>query len=89
MNYLIKLARQYGKPVQDQNAEIEYRFTLDGIDKLLAYEREVCLQHIGILVEAERDACLKAAAAVDDEGSYNQRLMKRRIRAAIRARSKP
>jgi hypothetical protein len=36
--------------------------------------------------KAEREACLKAAAAVDDEGSHNQRIMKRRIRAAIRAR---
>ena len=66
------LARKYGKPMQEQNAEVEYRFTIDGIEALLA---------------AERDACLKAAAAVDDEGSHNQRIMKRRIRAAIHARS--
>jgi hypothetical protein len=66
------LARQHGKPVQEQNAEVEYLFTLEGVEALLA---------------AERNACLKAAAAVDDEGSYNQRTMKRRIRAAIRARS--
>jgi hypothetical protein len=65
------LARQHGKPVQEQNSEVEYLFTLDGVEALLA---------------AERNACLKAASAVDDEGSYNQRSMKRRIRAAIRAR---
>jgi hypothetical protein len=74
MTYIIKLARQHGKPVQEQNAEVEYLFTIDGIEALLA---------------AERNACLKAAASVNDEGSHNQRLMKRRIRAAIRARSKP
>ena len=68
------LARQHGKPVQEQNAEIEYLFTLEGVEALLA---------------AEREACLKAAASVDDEGSHNQRTMKRRIRAAIRARSNP
>ena len=68
------LARQHGKPVQEQHAEGEYLFTLKGVEALLA---------------AERNACLKAAASVDDEGSYNQRIMKRRIRAAIRARSNP
>ena len=68
------LARQHGKPVQEQNAEVEFLFTLDGVEALLA---------------AERNACLKAAAAVDDEKSHNQRRMKRRIRAAIRARSSP
>ena len=67
------LARLYGKPVQEQNAEVEYLFTLEGIESLLA---------------AERNACMKAAGAVDDEGSYNQRTMKRRIRAAIRERKK-
>jgi hypothetical protein len=46
-----------------------------------AYERFAKL-----VAAAEREACLKAAAAVDDEGSHNQRIMKRRIRAAIRAR---
>jgi len=36
------LARQHGKPVQEQNAEVEYLFTLDGIESLLAAEREAC-----------------------------------------------
>jgi hypothetical protein len=36
------LARQYGKPVQEQNAEVEYLFTLDGVEALLAAEREAC-----------------------------------------------
>jgi hypothetical protein len=36
------LARQYGKPVQEQNAEAEYLFTLEGVEALLAAEREAC-----------------------------------------------
>jgi hypothetical protein len=39
---IIKLARQHGKPVQEQNAEVEYLFTLDEIAALLAAEREAC-----------------------------------------------
>ncbi len=39
---IIKLARQHGKPVQEQNAEIEYMFTLEGVEALLAAEREAC-----------------------------------------------
>jgi hypothetical protein len=29
------LARQHGKPVQEQNAEVEYLFTLEGVEALL------------------------------------------------------
>jgi hypothetical protein len=36
------LARQHGKPVQEQNAEVEYLFTLEGVEALLAAEREAC-----------------------------------------------
>jgi hypothetical protein len=39
---IINLARQHGKPVQEQNAEVEYLFTLGGINALLAAEREAC-----------------------------------------------
>jgi hypothetical protein len=39
---IINLARQHGKPVQEQNAEVEYLFTLEGINALLAAEREAC-----------------------------------------------
>jgi hypothetical protein len=39
---IIKLAHQHGKPVQEQNAEVEYLFTLEGINALLAAEREAC-----------------------------------------------
>lgn len=38
------LARQYGKPVQEQNAEVQYLFTLEGVEALLAAEREAILQ---------------------------------------------
>jgi hypothetical protein len=37
---IIKLARQHGKPVQEQNAEVEYLFTLEGVEALLAAERD-------------------------------------------------
>jgi branched-subunit amino acid aminotransferase/4-amino-4-deoxychorismate lyase len=39
---IIRWARQHGKPVQEQNAEVEYLFTLEGINALLAAEREAC-----------------------------------------------
>ncbi len=39
---IINLARQHGKPVQEQNAEVEYLYTLDQIAALLAAEREAC-----------------------------------------------
>jgi hypothetical protein len=39
---IINLARQHGKPVQEQNAEVEYLFTLGGVNALLAAEREAC-----------------------------------------------
>lgn len=39
---IINLARQHGKAVQEQNAEVEYLFTLEGVNALLAAEREAC-----------------------------------------------
>ena len=39
-----------------------------------------------LVAAAEREACAKVALAVDDQGSVNQRLMQKRIAAAIRAR---
>ena len=39
---IINLARQHGKPVQEQNAEVEYLFTFEGVNALLAAEREAC-----------------------------------------------
>jgi hypothetical protein len=36
------LARKYGKPVQEQWMDVEYLFTLEGVEALLAAEREAC-----------------------------------------------
>ena len=59
------LARQYGKPVQEQNAEVEYLFTLEGVEALLAAEREACAdicdQHASIEGIAQR--CAEAIRA--------------------------
>ena len=57
----------------------------DGVAEIVGLEGFA--RFAALVAAAEREACLKAAAAVDDEGSHNQRSMKRRIRAAIRARS--
>ena len=34
------LARKYGKPVQEQYMEVEYLFTLEGVEALISAERE-------------------------------------------------
>ena len=34
------LARQYGKPVQEQYMDVEYRFTLEGVEALITAERD-------------------------------------------------
>ncbi len=61
------LARKYGKPMQEQHAEVEYRFTIDGIEALLAAEREACAK----IVE-------KYAGAWSDEGySITQSILAR------------
>jgi hypothetical protein len=39
---IINLARQHGKLVQEKNAEVEYLLTLEGVNALLAAEREAC-----------------------------------------------
>jgi hypothetical protein len=41
---IINLARQHGKPVQEKNAEVEYLFTLEGVNALLVAEREACIE---------------------------------------------
>lgn len=69
------LARQYGKPVQEQNAEVEYLFTLEGVEALLAAEREACAkvaENGNFLHDDSPEAKFGKACA-----------------AAIRARSKP
>lgn len=49
------LARQHGKPVQEQNAEVEYLFTLEGVEALLAAEREAILDTVNELMGSERE----------------------------------
>ena len=61
------LARQHGKPVQEQNAEVEYLFTLEGVEALLAAEREACAK------VAEWEPCMsdtpqRIAAAIRARG---------------------
>ncbi len=70
------LARQHGKPVQEQNAEVEYLFTLEGVEALLAAEREACAK-----------VCIAEAQKLESEGSPAP--MARICAAAIRARSNP
>jgi len=57
---IIKLARKHGKPVQEQNGEVEYLFLLEGVAALLAAERaacaDICDQHASIEGIAQRCA---------------------------------
>ena len=55
--------------------------TNDGAMSTYALER-----FAAIVAAAEREECAKEALATDDQGSVNQRLMQKRIAAAIRAR---
>jgi hypothetical protein len=97
---IINLARQHGKPVQEQNAEVEYLFTLEGINALLAAERERIIaqnapeiekinEHIKALEEArkaEREACAKVCDARYMGDNNREDMEARRCAAAIRAR---
>jgi hypothetical protein len=71
---IINLARQHGKPVQEQNAEVEYLFTLEGINALLA---------------AEREACAKVCDARYMGDNNREDMEARRCAEAIRARGNP
>jgi hypothetical protein len=64
---IINLARQHGKPVQEQNAEVEYLFTLDGVNALLSAEREACAK---VCEEAAKQFGIqdKCAAAIRARG---------------------
>ena len=68
---IIRMARQHCKPVQEQNAEVEYLFTLEGIEKLLA---------------AEREACAKVCEARYMGDNNREDMEAKRCAAAIRAR---
>lgn len=47
---IIRMARLYGTPVQEQNAEVEYRFTIEQLGLL-----------ISTVTILERGACAKVA----------------------------
>lgn len=75
-NQTIQIARLYGAPIQEKNAEVEYRFTLEQLKML-----------ISTTITVEREACAKVCEAerilgIDDERAYYGELMA----AAIRAR---
>ena len=91
---IINLARQHGKPVQEQNAEVEYLFTLEGVNALLAAEREACKQWLiddserfaAQVALAEREACAKVCDARYMGDNNREDMEARRCAAAIRAR---
>jgi hypothetical protein len=70
----IRWARRHGKPVQEKNAEVEYLFTLEGINALLA---------------AEREACAKVCDARYMGDNNREDMEARRCAEAIRARGSP
>ena len=75
----------------------EAGFDYSGVE--LSWESVICTEELERFAEliaarvradaiaTEREACAKLALTVDDQGSVNQRLMQKRIAAAIRARS--
>jgi hypothetical protein len=42
----IEMARQHGTPVQEQNSDVEYLFSVDQIERLLAAECEACAKAV-------------------------------------------
>jgi hypothetical protein len=91
---IINLARQHGRPVQEQNAEVEYLFTLEGVNALLAAEREACKQWFiedserfaAQVALAEREACAALCDARYMGDNNREDMEARRCAAAIRAR---
>ena len=69
---ILQMARLFGTPVQEQNSEIEYRFTLEGLCLLLS--------NVTLL---EREACAKV---VEADPSYDWHKFACEAAAAIRAR---
>jgi hypothetical protein len=76
---IIRMAREAG-------ASTEIKHVTVGNGDGIVFTPDELARFADLVAAVEREACRKAAAAVDDEGSHNQRTMKRRIRAAIRAR---
>ncbi len=57
---IIRIARRYGTPVQEQNGEVEYLFNVDTLIALMVAERaacaDICDQHASIEGIAQRCA---------------------------------
>jgi hypothetical protein len=79
---IINLARQHGKPVQEQNAEVEYLFMLEGVNALLAAEREACAKPL-----EEAAQSLTSAKRTNGVDRHVADVLTRHA-AAIRARNK-
>jgi hypothetical protein len=73
----IEMARQHGTPVQEQNSDVEYLFSVDQIERLLAAEREACAK-----VCEQGLAIATSLSALDDMEMWGEKFA-----AAIRARS--
>lgn len=73
-NQIIQIARLYGTPIQEKNAEVEYRFTLEQLKML-----------ISTTITVEREACVKRAeiALVSNHAPWYAR---QDVIEAIRAR---
>lgn len=84
---LIRMAREAGIPIETDWAGRPATLVIkDGGTYLRGIED---LERFATLVAAaEREACAMVALAEDDRGSVHQRLMQRRIAAAIRARER-
>jgi hypothetical protein len=46
---IIEMARQHGTPVQEQNSDVEYLFSVDQIERLLAAERKRLADKIALM----------------------------------------
>jgi len=47
---IIRMALEHGKAVQEQNREVEYLFTFEGVAALLSAKREACAKRRGTLM---------------------------------------
>jgi len=76
-NQTIQIARLYGTPIQEKNAEVEYRFTLEQL-KMLIYTT----------ITVEREACAKVCDTRwnGDADTYDYTEASNDCAAAIRAR---
>jgi hypothetical protein len=77
---IIRMAYEMGGYAACGENYDEFRIRDPWVDRLERFAAQVA--------EAEREACAKLALAIDDQGSVNQRLMQKRIAAAILERER-